>query len=370
LACVCLWAVGLCRCVHAQCDVWPDWDRFKQLYLTADGRVVDASDPRGITVSEGQSYALIFALIANDRPAFDKVLRWTQDNLSRGDLTRWLPAWQWGRTDNGQWSVLDENSASDADLWIAYALMQAGNQWHDARDEALGQAVASRILRDEVAWVPGLGTALLPGPKGFVEHDTWRLNPSYAPIQLLRAIERQTHDALWGQVLQSSQRLTIASAPLGAAADWMDFRLGQGFVADDTTHDIGSYDAIRVYLWTGMLAPSDPAYRPLSRQFAPWLALLAQRPGPPETIDAGSLATRGEAHHGFYAAMLPLLARTESHELLQRYRRRVDTDALRDDHHYYNDALSLFGSGFADGRYRFERNGDLRMSWSKPCVAP
>jgi endo-1,4-beta-D-glucanase Y len=370
LACVWLCVPGFVGAAAAPCDVWPQWQRFKQLYLSADGRVIDASSPRKITVSEGQSYALMFALIANDPSTFARVLQWTQNNLSGGDLGRTLPAWQWGQTENGSWGVLDQNSAADADLWIAYSLMQAGALWHDERYAAMGQAVATRVLRDEVALIPKLGPMLLPGPRGFVEHETWRLNPSYVPIQLLRAIGHQTRDKLWDEVLQSSQRLIIASAPHGAAADWMDYRIADGFVSDSATQGIGSYDAIRVYLWAGMLSGADPAFKPLSHQFAPLLALLATRPGPPEVIDPASMDARGEAHHGFYAAMLPLLSAAHAQDLLQRYRARVDRDALHDDQHYYNDVLSLFGSGFLEGRYRFERDGALAPQWNRPCAAP
>ncbi|HWW21217.1 MAG TPA: cellulose synthase complex periplasmic endoglucanase BcsZ [Steroidobacteraceae bacterium] len=369
LACVWLCGTGLTYAAEAQCDTWPQWQRFKQLYLSADGRVIDASNPAKITVSEGQSYALTFALIANDPQSFATVLQWTQNNLSGGDLGRTLPAWQWGQTPNGAWGVLDQNSASDADLWIAYTLLQAGVLWHNEHYLTLGQALARRILLDEVALIPGLGPALLPGPRGFVEHENWRLNPSYAPIQLLRAIGHQTHEKLWDQVLQSSQRLIIASAPHGAASDWLDYRIADGFVTDSVTQGIGSYDAIRVYLWAGMLPGSDPAYQAFSHQFSPLLALLAARPGLPEVIEPDSLRTRGDAHHGFYAALLPLLSRAHAQQLLQRYRARVDSDALRDDQHYYNDVLSLFGTGFLEDRYHFERDGALTPQWSKPCAA-
>lgn len=42
---------------RAACD-WPEWQQFKRDYMTAEGRVVDPSDARRITTSEGQSYAL------------------------------------------------------------------------------------------------------------------------------------------------------------------------------------------------------------------------------------------------------------------------------------------------------------------------
>lgn len=82
--------------LQAACN-WPAWDRFKQAYISEDGRVIDPSDARSITTSEGQSYALFFALAANDRKTFDQILRWTQDNLAKGALNTQLPAWLWGK---------------------------------------------------------------------------------------------------------------------------------------------------------------------------------------------------------------------------------------------------------------------------------
>ncbi len=47
---------------------WRQWQEFKRFYLSEDGRVIDASTPQASTVSEGQAYAMLFALIANDPP--------------------------------------------------------------------------------------------------------------------------------------------------------------------------------------------------------------------------------------------------------------------------------------------------------------
>ncbi|HAS62204.1 MAG TPA: cellulase, partial [Vibrio sp.] len=85
---------------------WPQWQTFKSVYIK-QGRVVDGSDPRMITTSEGQSYALFFSLVANDRQTFSQVLNWTQQHLVGGDLTAQLPAWLWGKKSNGRFGVLD-----------------------------------------------------------------------------------------------------------------------------------------------------------------------------------------------------------------------------------------------------------------------
>ncbi len=79
----------------AACD-WPAWQQFKQDYISDAGRVIDPSSPQKITTSEGQSYGLFFALVANDRETFDRLLTWTENNLAAGDLTAHLPAWLWG----------------------------------------------------------------------------------------------------------------------------------------------------------------------------------------------------------------------------------------------------------------------------------
>ena len=168
----------LCAFSAAAACEWPAWQQYKQFYISEQGRVIDPSSPNRITTSEGQSYGLFFALVANDRPAFDQLLTWTENNLAAGDLSAHLPAWLWGENEQKQWTVLDSNSASDADLWIAYNLLEAGRLWKSRRYQTLGTLLLQRIAREEVADIPGLGLMLLPGKVGFVAEDRWRLNPS------------------------------------------------------------------------------------------------------------------------------------------------------------------------------------------------
>ena len=152
--------------VRAACD-WPEWEQFKRDYITAEGRVIDSSDARRITTSEGQSYALFFSLVNDDRETFEQVLNWTERELAKGDLTGFLPAWLWGKTGRQVGHVLDANSAADSDLWIAYSLLEAGRLWQNHSYESIGTMLLRRIAREEVARVPGLGLVLLPGPRGF-----------------------------------------------------------------------------------------------------------------------------------------------------------------------------------------------------------
>ena len=96
------------------------------------------------TVSEGQAYAMMFALVANDRGTFDRVLAWTTNNLARGDLSQHLPAWLWGKhkDESKGYGVLDPNAATDADVWMAYALLEASRLWSEPRYLALASSSA------------------------------------------------------------------------------------------------------------------------------------------------------------------------------------------------------------------------------------
>src|SRR5882672_1119580 len=61
------------------------WLAYQARFISSDGRVIDPQKG-GWTTSEGQSYALFFALVDNDRALFEKLLSWTTSNLGGGDL--------------------------------------------------------------------------------------------------------------------------------------------------------------------------------------------------------------------------------------------------------------------------------------------
>jgi endoglucanase len=344
------------------CGDWPAWQAFVQRFLQADGRILDPASARAHTVSEGQAYALFFALVAGERARFERILRWTEDNLAGGDLSLRLPAWQWGRRDDGGWGVLDDNPAADADLWLAYALGEAGRLWKDRRYVALSSLVAERIVREETALLPGLGRTLLPGVHGFATGSgRWRLNPSYAPLFLLRWFAARSADARWADVLGTAQRMLLESAPHGLAPDWTWYRAHSGAeqgyfeLAELPPADrVGGYDAIRIYLWLGLTAAEDPARTGLLRHFAPMAALTERSGVPPETVDAGSA--------GFAAAVLPFLVALGRTAAAQALQVRLQSEPAAADA-YYAQALSLFGLGWCEQRYAFAADGSLLPAW-------
>ncbi|WP_175805265.1 cellulose synthase complex periplasmic endoglucanase BcsZ [Burkholderia ambifaria] len=358
----------------AQCGAaWPRWDAFKRDFVSADGRVIDVGSADSRTVSEGQAYGLFFALVANDRRTFDTILAWTENNLAQGDLSARLPAWLWGRAPDGAWRVLDANAASDADLWIAYTLVEAGRLWRERSYTARGALLAKRVLDDETASVPGLGLTLLPGPTGFkLANGQWRVNPSYSPPQVIRGLAaRLPDDRRWAALAASTGRVLLDTAPKGFSPDWALYRAGAGFGPDPQTRAESAYNAIRVYLWAGMLDRADPLAAPLLARFAPFADYIAAHGAPPEKVDTTTgVAGPNDGNGGFSAAAVPFLDARGQHALADVQAARVDTLARQSAPGYYTSVLTLFGLGWREGRYRFGADGSLDARWEgRPCAA-
>ncbi len=192
------------------------WRDYQREYIRHSGRVVDPR--RELTTSEGQAYALARALWAQDQGTFQRVLSWTRRNLQAGDPHS-LPAWHWESDLGPIGSVRDGNSASDADLWIAYVLLLAADAWNepDYRDQALG--LLPRIWQDEVARL-GDRLVLLPGPWALHESPV-RFNPSYGLTFALRRFAREDPERAWDQLLHDTYSLLEDTmSPAGLPPDW------------------------------------------------------------------------------------------------------------------------------------------------------
>jgi endoglucanase len=352
---------------------WPLWENYARRFIDARGRVIDY-DAANRTTSEGQSYALFFSLVANDRGQFDRVLGWTADNLSRGDITKRLPAWLWGQGDFAQWKVLDENSASDSDLWIAYTLVQAGRLWQEPQLTKQGLALARRMADAEVRYLRGLGDVLLPGSKGFrPSKRVYQLNPSYMPLQLLLGLAEADPKGPWARIAERVPDVIKGAAREGFALDWVAYREQEGF------HDCplprpeaeASYDAIRVYLWAGMLHPQTPGRPQILESIQGMANYLEKNDTPPAIVSAEGEVRDPNGGVGFSAATLPYLSALGRKRGLERQQRRLNdeyqsaTGLYGEPARYYDQNLILFASGWQEGRFGFERNGNLEVHWRR-----
>ena len=350
-------------------DGWPAWVQFRTQFVAADGRVVDPDTPRSQTVSEAQAYGLFFALVGDDRASFDKILKWTEENLAGGDLTAHLPAWIWGRRDDGNWGVVDANSATDANLWIVYAPGEAARLWQEPRYKALSGLIAERLLRETLTDMPGLGPILQPAPQGFVlAGKRWRINPSYFPPQLMRWLAKHQPNPAWPKIAETVRKVLLGSAPKGFAPDWIVYEAGRGFELDSQNRGQGGYDAIRVYLWAGTLASGDPTARPLLKALAPMAKLVAKNGYPPEAVNIVTGEGTNTGPSGLSAALLPFLQAQGEQSTLQAQLTRLQAKPIRPKA-YYEQALGLFGLGWHEGYYRFGVDGSLQPKWRTACAA-
>lgn len=217
------------------------WAAYRQRFIQADGRVIDW-ESNGRTVSEGQAYAMLRAVLANDPETFAQTLKWAEENLQRqkdGQPTDTLWAWKWGQADQG-WGILDSNFASDADLDAITALILASRRWNRpdyleiARAKLQDLWTLSTISvtssdpksRSRRYFLPGPVASFQPQPNQIY------LNPSYlAPyaFRLFAQVDRN-HDWLSlvdssYQVLEDSPRLSSVGLP----SDWvmLDLETGQ-----------------------------------------------------------------------------------------------------------------------------------------------
>ncbi|OZI21149.1 endo-1,4-D-glucanase [Bordetella genomosp. 9] len=366
---------------------WPLWQDFQARFIQPDGRVLDASTPQRHSSSEGQSYGMFFALVAGDQATFDRLWTWTEANLAGGDIGKRLPAWFWGLAPDGGWRVLDANSAADADLWIAYDLLEAARLWgrKDYADRA--HALLARIEAEETVELPGLGRMLLPGPKGFaLPGNIWRLNASYLPPPVLRRLANAGNRALWQEIARNTPAVYAGGQDTGYVADWVAYMAPRTsasgastpgrFATDPVKGDIGSYDAIRTYMWAGLTPDEDPLAMPLRAATQGLAAATATLGYPPESVRTATGVTDGTGPFGFSAALLPYLQATRRDDLLQKQRARVQTllaqarekaDATGVQAPYYDYVLTLFGLGWSEGRYRFHPTGTVQPSWETSC---
>jgi endoglucanase len=184
-------------------------EEFLADYVDGDGRVV-RRDQGGDTVSEGQAYGLLLAVQAADATAARRIWNWTRSNLQRPDG---LLSWQWR-----DGAVVDANSAADADLYAAHALVLAGRQFSDDALTTAGTTLA-RALLDRETRPTALGRVLLAG--SWTTSSPWQVNPSYDAPLAIDALEQAVPDQRWAELRTGTAAVLsrlLATSPL--PPDW------------------------------------------------------------------------------------------------------------------------------------------------------
>ncbi|NEQ68996.1 MAG: glycosyl hydrolase, partial [Symploca sp. SIO2D2] len=220
------------------------WAVYREEFIQEDGRVIDY-EAQDRSISEGQAYAMLRAVLMGDERTFVLTLDWAEKNLQRldadGKRIDNLWAWKWGKKADGQWEPIDFNFASDADIDAATALIWAYRRWN--KSEYLDLALIKlkdiwqystvmvgsngKVKEDDSKGLLNWGTRyLLPGPvEAFVpSSSTIHLNPSYFAPYAFRLFAQVDSNHDWLSLVKSSyevlQKSTQAST-VGLPSDWI-----------------------------------------------------------------------------------------------------------------------------------------------------
>jgi endo-1,4-beta-D-glucanase Y len=235
------------------------WQIYQQRFIQADGRVIDReADDR--TVSEAQAYAMLRAVMIDDSTVFAQTLEWAETNLQRrtseGEVSDSLWAWKWGRQADGNWSIIDNNFASDADLDAITALILAARRWNRPDYLALAQIKLKDLWELSTLWVPATSQRyFLPGPTdAFLQVDRLTLNPSYLAPYAFRMFAEVDPNRDWLSLIDSSYQVLNDAAALsrqGLPSDWVVLNLGtrqlEPMPASSSLRSVYSFDAYRVW---------------------------------------------------------------------------------------------------------------------------
>lgn len=225
------------------------WEQYKSHFISGDGRIIDYYQDQA-SHSEGQGYGMLLAVMHDDRALFDKVWTWTKNNLRvRSDN---LLAWKWGKRPNGQWQVLDYNNATDGDILVAFALIEAQKKWRDDayKSEAL-KIIAD--IRKELAFEWRGNTLLLPGYYGFETGKGSVANPSYYIFPAYRAFAGVDEKSFWDKVYKGSKTVISEAVftELRLPADWLILD-DSGYSVDSQRSENFGYEAIRIPLYASL----------------------------------------------------------------------------------------------------------------------
>ena len=223
-----------------------DWATFKSRFIAADGRVIDTGNG-AISHSEGQGYGMLLAVEHSDRETFHSLWQWTLTNLQVRNDKLFI----WRKRPGVELKDEDTNNASDGDMLIAWALLNAGDQWQQAEYRDAATAILTDIKHKLITSWHGL-TVLLPSEQGFVKEDATTVNLSYWIFPALKAFAERDPDPIWQQLSDSGLTL-LQQARYGhrqLPPDWL--KLKSDNTMEATNNNRFGFDAVRIPLYLAL----------------------------------------------------------------------------------------------------------------------
>jgi endo-1,4-beta-D-glucanase Y len=207
---------GMCNLTTratAAADTQAAYNSWKGTYVTSAGttaggqlRVTGATSNRSDTVSEGIGYGMIAAVYMNDRSTFDGLWAYAQAHFDMNGLMHWHIA--------ASGSVAEMGSATDGDEDIAWALIQASDQWSSATYLNAAKTMLQKMLLLEVF------------PDGLLKAgDNWgvtdRTYPDYFSPAYYRVFAEVAGNSQWRTTVidRNYQHLSSVSGTYGLVPD-------------------------------------------------------------------------------------------------------------------------------------------------------
>ena len=200
---VCIYPAG---CNDA--DAMTGWKMYKARLLVdnGDGTMrIQRPENSNDTVSEGIGYGMLFAVYMNEKDTFDGLWKYAQKSLDSTGLMNWH------LNSDGSVASGGQNSATDGDEDMGFALVMADKQWGgytSAAKDFLGKMAQNDFASD--------GTI-----KGGDKYAN-AVNPSYLAPAYYRTFAVYTGDATWTTILEKSYALLqmATNSTTGLVPDW------------------------------------------------------------------------------------------------------------------------------------------------------
>jgi endoglucanase len=343
---------GICSELSSNEQLKQSWKTYKSFFIQDDGRVIDFYG-NNITTSEGQSYAMLRALWHNDKEIFDKALNWANNNLKiRGDN---LFGWKWGQNNNGEWSIIDKASATDAEEDIALALILASKKWNNDCYKTQARAILKDMWDKEVINIKG---------KNYLTAGDWavhdvnvKLNPSYFAPYAYRIFATIDKDHDWNSLVDSSYEVIKEASSFSVfylPPDWCYINKNTGEITIDKTinkkESDYSYDAIRTHWRIALdyILNKDPrAYDYLKKSTKFFIDYWEINGSLPTSVTVDGVIRKGEESYAIYGAVLPAIAIINPQVAKKIYHQKLAADYIKgfwgNPKDYYGQNLVWFG---------------------------
>lgn len=325
-----------------------------QSFMTKDGRIIDP-DKDNITTSEGQSYMLIRSLVMKDKRTFDLVYTWTKINLQRKDK---LFSWLWGENKKGEYTILDDNSATDADIDIACALLLAYETWGDHKylNEAI--PIIYSIWDNETKRV-GEHLVLMPGVEQTYSKKI-EINPSYFSPYAFRFFQKydKLHD--WSCLIDSTYYYltkVTSMTDTGLPPNWFIIVNSQEdgpnegrIIFENSPRSDFSYDSIRVFLRTYLdyIETGEPRALPILKKSKFLVDEWKKTKNFYLDYEKNGKLRDKEKFIGSIAVLVPVIDLYDRESALEIYKSEIEPNFLNETYwatkkSYYGKNLSWFG---------------------------